>query len=53
MEPSHVLEAMGVPRERVKGSLRFSLGHTTTEQDIRVAITATVAAAERLKAVKR
>jgi len=53
MEPSHVLEAMGVPRERVKGSLRFSLGHTTTEHDIRVAITATVAAAERLKAVKR
>jgi cysteine desulfurase len=42
MEPSHVLGAMGVPRERVKGSLRFSLGHTTTEHDIRLAIDATV-----------
>ena len=53
MEPSHVLEAMGVPRERVKGSLRFSLGHTTTEHDIRAAVDATVAAAERLKAAQR
>ena len=53
MEPSHVLEAMGVPRERIKGSLRFSLGHTTTEHDIRVAIDATVAAAERLATVKK
>lgn len=53
MEPSHVLAAMGVPRERIKGSLRFSLGHTTTEADIRAAIEATVAAAERLMAVKK
>ncbi|MEY3805610.1 MAG: hypothetical protein RIR69_422, partial [Actinomycetota bacterium] len=28
MEPSHVLAAMGVDRELIKGSLRFSLGHT-------------------------
>ena len=50
MEPSHVLEAMGVSRERIKGSLRFSLGHTTTERDIDTAIEATVAAAARLGA---
>ena len=53
MEPSHVLEAMGVSREKVKGSLRFSLGHTTTESDIRLAIDATVAAAQRLSSVKK
>jgi cysteine desulfurase len=51
MEPSHVLAAMGVSRERIKGSLRFSLGHTTTASDIGVAIEATVAAAARLGAV--
>lgn len=53
MEPSHVLEAMGVPKSRINGSLRFSLGHTTTEADIDAAVNATVAAAERLMAVKK
>ena len=51
MEPSHVLAAMGVSRERIKGSLRFSLGHTTTENDVTAAINATIAAAARLGAV--
>jgi cysteine desulfurase len=51
MEPSHVLAAMGVSRERIKGSLRFSLGHTTTESDVSAAINATIAAAARLGAV--
>ena len=50
MEPSHVLAAMGVPRERIKGSLRFSLGHTTTRQQVQAAVEATVAAASRLGA---
>ena len=50
MEPSHVLAAMGVPRERIKGSLRFSLGHTTTRQHVQAAVEATVAAASRLGA---
>lgn len=48
MEPSHVLAAMGVDRDLMKGSLRFSLGHTTTEDDIDRAISATVGAAKRL-----
>ncbi len=34
MEPSHVLTAMGVPRELALGAIRFSLGHETTESDI-------------------
>ncbi|MDO8733983.1 MAG: cysteine desulfurase NifS [Elusimicrobiota bacterium] len=34
LEPSHVLSAMGVPPEKAQGSVRFSLGHYTTEKDI-------------------
>ena len=33
-EPSHVLLAMGADEERARGSLRFSLGHTTTQADV-------------------
>lgn len=34
LEPSHVLLALGVPVEIVHGSLRFSLGRWTTEEQI-------------------
>jgi len=33
-EPSHVLTALGVPPQEAHGSLRFSLGKWTTEEDI-------------------
>ncbi len=33
-QPSHVLLAMGADRSRAKGSLRFSLGHTSGPEDI-------------------
>ena len=33
-EPCHVLLAMGCDEERARGSLRFSLGHTSTEADV-------------------
>ncbi|HYU84783.1 MAG TPA: cysteine desulfurase family protein [Kribbellaceae bacterium] len=33
-EPSHVLLAMGYDDERARGSLRFTLGHTTTQGDV-------------------
>ena len=32
-EPSHVLLAMGADDSRARGSLRFSLGHTSTKHD--------------------
>ncbi len=32
--PSHVLMAMGVDRNEARGSLRFSLGHSSTRADI-------------------
>ncbi len=34
LEPSHVLLAMGVPLEQAAATLRFSLGHDTTSDDI-------------------
>jgi cysteine desulfurase len=34
INPSHVLTAMGVTREEARASLRFSLGRTTTDDDI-------------------
>jgi cysteine desulfurase len=33
-EPSHVLLAMGADDSRARGSLRFSLGHTSTKTDV-------------------
>ncbi len=34
LEPSHVLLALGLPKEAVHGTLRFTLGKKTTEEDI-------------------
>ena len=34
LEPSHVLMALGVPHEKAHGSIRFSLGRSTTYEDI-------------------
>ena len=34
VEPSHVLCAMGVPRELALGQLRFSFGHESTPNDV-------------------
>ncbi|WP_406282445.1 cysteine desulfurase family protein [Embleya sp. NBC_00896] len=33
-QPSHVLLAMGADSARARGSLRFSLGHTTTDAEV-------------------
>jgi cysteine desulfurase len=34
VEPSHVLQAMGLPMSRIRSSVRISMGHGTTEADI-------------------
>jgi cysteine desulfurase len=34
LEPSHVLRAMGLPNNRARNSLRFSLGASTTEAEV-------------------
>lgn len=49
MEPSHVLAAMGVPRRLAYGSLRLSLGWTTTEADIDRALEVIPAAVTQLR----
>ena len=38
MEPSHVLAAMGVPRDLAAGALRLTLGRTTTAADVERAL---------------
>ena len=48
-QPSHVLLAMGADAERARGSLRLSLGHTTTESDIDAALRVLPAAVERAR----
>ena len=44
MHISHVLEAIGAPREVAAGSLRLTLGHSTTEADILYAAEAIIRA---------
>jgi len=34
LQPSHVLQSIGLPREIIHGSLRFTLGKETTNKDI-------------------
>lgn len=52
-EPSHVLAAMGVPRELAASATRYSLGRSTTEGDIDRAVEATARAVARLRAVAK
>lgn len=50
VEPSHVLRAMGLPMARVQASLRFSLGRTTTMDEVdRAAEAVEVAVARQRK----
>ena len=47
--PSHVLLAMGSDEERARGTLRFSLGHTSTEADVDALLAVLPGAVERAK----
>ncbi len=47
--PSHVLLAMGADEERARGSLRFSLGHTSTEADVAALLDAIGPVVERAR----
>ncbi len=49
LDPSHVLAAIGVPRDLAGGSLRLTLGATTTEAEIDRAVEAVVDAVTRLR----
>ena len=47
-EPSPTLLAMGVPEGRLRSSVRFSLGATTTEAEVDEALARVVAVVERI-----
>jgi cysteine desulfurase len=47
--PSHVLLAMGADEERARGSLRFSLGHTSTDADVDALLDALPGVVERAR----
>lgn len=49
-DPSHVLAAMGIDRMVAQGSLRLSLGHTSTDADVDAALEIIPPAVERLRA---
>jgi cysteine desulfurase len=48
-QPSHVLIAMGADPASARGSLRLSLGHTSTEADVEAALAVLPAAVERAR----
>ncbi|MGV0791781.1 cysteine desulfurase family protein [Mycolicibacterium sp. XJ1819] len=48
-QPSHVLTAMGADPVSARGSLRFSLGHTSTESDVDAALAVLPGAVERAR----
>ena len=49
LEPSHVLTAMALSREEVRGSLRFSLGAQTTREEVLYTVAALEEIVRRLR----
>ncbi len=47
--PSHVLVALGGDQEQARGSLRFSLGHTSTQADVSAVVSAIGPVVERAR----
>lgn len=48
---SHVLQAMHVPEAWARGTVRFSVGKTTTREDIDIAVSVITAAVARLRKI--
>lgn len=49
--PSHVLRAIGLPKDEAKATLRFSLGRFTTREDVDYALEVIPQAVERLRSI--
>jgi cysteine desulfurase len=49
LEPSHVLTAIGLSREEVRGSLRFSFSQYTTREEVDYAVSALAGIVTRLR----
>ncbi len=53
MEPSPVLQAMGLPPEQIYGSVRFGLSRETTDDEVRRAVEIVVDVVTRLGSTRR
>ena len=51
LEPSHVLSAIGKSRQEARSTVRFSLGRTTTDEDVESAIEIVAEAAAHLRSL--
>ena len=51
VEPSHVLTAIGLKPDQARASIRFSLGHFNTDEDIDTALRVLPAVVEQLRSV--
>ncbi len=51
LEPSHVLAAIGLDRQQARAAVRFSLGRTTTAEEVDRALEIVPAVVEQLRAV--
>jgi cysteine desulfurase len=51
VEPSHVLSAMGVPRDLGVGALRFSFGRDSSPEDVEGVIAALPKIVEKVRAL--
>ncbi len=51
LEPSHVLAAMGVELERAQSSLRLSVGHANSDEDIEYVLKIVPAVVKRMRAI--
>lgn len=51
LEPSHVLAAIGLSREQARSTVRFSLGRTTTAEDIDAAVNVITEVAVHLRSL--
>jgi cysteine desulfurase len=51
-QPSHVLLAMGRDEEEARSSLRFSLGHSSTEADVDAVVEAIGPCVERARTAR-
>jgi cysteine desulfurase len=51
LDPSHVILSLGLPYEVAHGSVRFSLGRATTEEDVDYVLNALPPLVEKLRSI--
>jgi cysteine desulfurase len=53
LEPSHVLDAMGLPRQTASAAVRFSMGKDTSESDVDYALDSLETVVRRMRRTER